>query len=86
MEPENDPYDLDDKTYGIAYHDDNVTSAALTAESKTVSNKERLAGLDMLMRPDVLDNEGVLLVANNSDIQMWTSNPLKGISTILQQR
>ena len=72
VESENDPYKLDGKTFGIAYHDDNVTSAALTAEGMTVSSKERLAGLDMLMRPDVLDNEGILLVAENSDITEWT--------------
>ena len=67
-----DTYSLDGKSFGIAYHDDNVTSAALTAESKTVSGKQRLAGLDMVMKPDVLDNDGLLLVAQNSDIQMWT--------------
>ena len=32
----------------------------------------RLKGLDMLMRADVLNNKGILLVAENSDIQEWT--------------
>ena len=69
---EDDPYGLDGKTYGIAYYDDSVTAAALTAAGKTVSGQQRLAGKDLVMRPDVLDNEGVLLVANNSDITEWT--------------
>ena len=69
---EKDPYGLDGKSYGIAYQDNNVLAAALTAESKTVGGKQRLAGKDMVMKPDVLDNDGVLLVAENSDIQEWT--------------
>ena len=70
--PESDPYGLDGKTYGIAYHDESVTAAALTAESKTVSGQSRLADKDMVMRPDVLDNDGILLVSNNSDITEWS--------------
>ena len=67
-----DPYNLNGKTYGIAYHNDTATSAALTAEGVTTSGQQRLKGLDMLMRPDVLDHDGILLVAENSDIQEWT--------------
>ena len=67
-----DPYDLNGKTYGISYHNDTTTAAALTADIKTVNGQNRLAGLDMLMRPDVLTNKGILLVAENSDIQEWT--------------
>lgn len=67
-----DPYGLNGKTYGIAYHNDTATSAALTAEGVTTSGQQRLKGLDMLMRPDVLDHDGILLVAENSDIQEWT--------------
>ena len=67
-----DPYELNGKKYGIAYNDGNLTSAALTAEAKTVSNQQRLAGQDMLMKPDVLDNKGIMLVAHDSDIQEFT--------------
>ena len=67
-----DVYGLDGKTYGIAYHDESITSAALTTEGKTVNKLNGLAAKDMLMRPDVLDNDGVLLVAENSDIREWT--------------
>ena len=32
---ERDPYHLDGKTYGIAYHNDTAAAAALTAQAKT---------------------------------------------------
>ncbi len=66
-----DPYGLDGKTLGIAYHDNSAISAALTNTAKTVSGQQRLEGLSMVMRPDVLDNEGILLVAEGSDIVEW---------------
>ena len=44
----------------------------MTADAKTVNKLNGLAAKDMLMRPDVLDNDGVLLVAENSDIREWT--------------
>ena len=66
----NDPYELDGKTFGIAYNDDSVTAAALSAERGSTQN--RLQGVNMLIRTDVLNNNGTLLVAENSDIQEWT--------------
>ena len=78
VEAEDDPYHLDGLSYGIAYHDDNVSAAAMMAEPKTVGNQSRLAGLDMLMRPDVLDNQGILLVAENSEISLWTFENVQG--------
>ncbi|MBQ9156753.1 MAG: hypothetical protein IJ137_08230 [Eubacterium sp.] len=69
---EKDPYGLDGRTYGIAFHDDSVNAAALTWESQLSGSQTRLAGQDMLMRPDVLDNDGILLVANDSQIRQWT--------------
>ena len=71
-ESQNDPYNLDGKTFGIAYNDNSVTAAAVSATGKTVSNQNRLEGVDMLIRADVLSNSGNLLVAENSDIQEWT--------------
>ena len=65
-----DPYSLVGKTYGIAYHNDSAIAAALTADSN--STQTTLTALDMIMRPDVLDNDGILLVAEGSDIQEWT--------------
>ncbi len=71
-EMEKDPYKLDGKTYGIAYHNDTATAATMTSDALTVDGIDRLAGKEMLMRPDVLDNDGILLVAENSDITEWT--------------
>lgn len=68
VEEQNDPYELNGKSFGIAYHDDSTSAAALTAESSA----DHLGALDMLMRADVLSNKGILLVAKNSDIQEWT--------------
>lgn len=65
----NDYYQLDGKTYGIAYHDDTATGSALMGEAK---NGDHLASVDLLMRSDVLDKSGILLVAENSDITEWT--------------
>ena len=67
-----DYYELGGKTFGIAYHNDSAAAAAVTAENKVVANQNRLAGLDMLMRSDVLGSDGILLVAQDSDIQEWT--------------
>nr|MCR5006275.1 hypothetical protein [Clostridiales bacterium] len=65
-----DLYDLDGKTFGIAYNDDSTTAAAMSADK--VNGQNRLAGVDMIIRPDALNNSGNLLVAENSDIQEWT--------------
>lgn len=67
-----DPYKLDGKTYGIAFHNDTATAAAMMADEIKVTGTDELSAVDMLMRPDVLDNEGILLVAEGSDIQEWT--------------
>ena len=69
---ERDPYGLDGKSFGIAYQDNTANAAALSTGSQTVGNEQRLTGIDMVMRPDVLDHEGVLLVSADSDIQFWT--------------
>ena len=68
----NDPYELGGKSFGIAYNDNSTKAAAMSAGGKTVSNQSRLGGIDMLIRADVLTNTGILLVAENSDIQEWT--------------
>ena len=71
-EVKDDPYKLNGKTYGIAFHNDTATAAAMMADTVTVGSTNELSAVDMLMRPDVLDNEGILLVAEGSDIQDWT--------------
>ncbi|MBQ6539926.1 MAG: hypothetical protein IJL71_02755 [Oscillospiraceae bacterium] len=69
-----DPYGLDGKTYGIAYHTEDVKAAALTAEmtlNRIVSDK-------MIVRRDILDNSGNLLVAPDKDIVEWTFKCVEG--------
>ncbi|MBE6009164.1 MAG: LPXTG cell wall anchor domain-containing protein [Lachnospiraceae bacterium] len=65
-----DLYELEGKTFGIAYNDDSTTAAAMSADK--VNGQNRLAGQDLVIRADVLNNSGNLLVAENSDIQEWT--------------
>lgn len=63
---ERDPYHLEGKSFAIAYHDDSVTSAAIMAEEMTVSGQHRLVGEKTIMKPDVLENNGTLLVSDQS--------------------
>lgn len=76
-----DYYGLDGKTYSIVYHDESATSAALTAEESTAvvsgTEQHRLGGLDLVMKPDVLDNNGILLVAEGIDLQEFTFTVVK---------
>ena len=64
-----DCYSLDGKTYGIVYNNDSAAAAALTAEAK---DAKHLVAEDLLIRPDVLSNSGVLFVSADSDITEWT--------------
>ncbi len=72
-----DPYELDGKTYGIIYNNESVSAAALTAQVKKGNNK-RLAGQRLLVRPDVLDKEGIYLMAQESEIIQWTFESAQG--------
>ena len=67
-----DPYGLDGRTCGLVYNNDSATAAGLTATARTVSGKAGLAGQDMIIRPNVLSNDGILLVSENTDLAMWT--------------
>ncbi|MBR2742007.1 MAG: hypothetical protein IKD89_00265 [Clostridia bacterium] len=65
-------YELDGKTFGIAYHEESVKAAGLMALDKPVGTQNRLVASELLVRPDVLDNTGDLLVAQDSDLTDWT--------------
>ena len=78
IETEKDPYGLDGQTFGIAYHDNSAISAALMAEGKKVGGKDRLTGFPTVMKPDVLDNDGILLMAKDTDITEWTFESVQG--------
>ncbi|MBO7376010.1 MAG: hypothetical protein J6V01_02800, partial [Clostridia bacterium] len=67
-----DPYGLDGRSYGIAYNDDASSAAALMADTVTVGGKELVEAKGMIIRRDVVNNSGFLLVAENSDIPAWT--------------
>ncbi len=67
---ETDPYHLDGQQYGIAYHDDGATAAGLTNEGITVSSQSRLKGTTLTMKPDVTDNDGILLVTETPDEEL----------------
>lgn len=64
-----DPYGLDGKTYGIVYNDNAATASGLTAKT---SGTSRLAAQNIRIRPNVLENDGTLLVAQDADIAFWT--------------
>lgn len=66
IEADDDPYELDGVTYGIAYYDESVTAAGIV-----IAEDDTLTIEDMLIKPDVLDNDGYMLVTNSSDIAEW---------------
>ena len=63
---------LDGGTYGIAWYDASITGTALMGQDRGGSGKKRLAGRDLIVRPDVLGKDGYLLVSKDSDITEWT--------------
>lgn len=64
---DNDPYGLDGKTYGIAYHNDTAKSTSLG-----LGEGSGLASIDMIMREDTVGGTGLMLVAEGRDITEWT--------------
>ena len=69
-----DPYGLDGKTYGIAYHNNTATAGALMGE---VKDAQHLKAEKLLIQPDVINNSGILLMAKDSDITDWTFESVK---------
>lgn len=69
-----DYYELDGKTFSIAYYEDGVRGAGLT--SQLSSNK--LDSVELLVRPDVLNSSGELLIAQDSDLTEWTFEWIEG--------
>ncbi len=67
-----DVYRLDGKNCGIAYNNNSTVAAALMSDAKTSGSQQRLTGLDLTIRPDVLTHSGNLLVAQDSDAVFWT--------------
>ena len=69
-----DYYELNGKSFGIAYHEENIKGAGLT--SNVASNK--LNAVELLVRPDVLNSTGELLIAKDSDLTEWTFTFIEG--------
>ena len=66
-----DPYNLDGKTYGIVHHKGEITATSM--EAKEVTNSTScLVGEKMTIRPDVLNNDGLLILSSEDDITQWT--------------
>lgn len=67
-----DAYELNEKTYGIAYHEESVTGAGLLSTTVMVNEQQRLKAIEMLVRPEVLSTEGELLITQTTDLSNWT--------------
>ncbi|MCR5264356.1 MAG: fibro-slime domain-containing protein, partial [Clostridiales bacterium] len=61
-----DYYGLDGKTYGISFQN------GISADAMMADSGGQISAQNMLIRTNVLTNDGVLLVAQNSDITEWT--------------
>ena len=68
-EKEGSPYDLDGKSFGIAWYDELSSGQAITAEP---FNENVFKGQPLTLRPNILSNDGVLLLDSQTDVQMWT--------------
>lgn len=78
-QPTDDYYELDGKTFGIAYTQKGVKAAGLMSDAKTISNNRvGLESLLLAVRPDFLNNGGQLLVAKDSDLTDWTFELVEG--------
>ena len=75
-----DYYELDGKTYCIAYYEESVYGAGLIAEEKIGSGKHRLTAMQVLVRPDVIYNSGEMLIAQDADLSEWTFHCQGGTS------
>ena len=72
-----DYYELNGKTFSIAYYEDGVKGAGLSSQSSN-NNSNRLASVELLVRPDVLNSSGELLISQDSDLTEWTFEWIEG--------
>lgn len=78
-----DPYALDGMTYGIAYHNADISAVALSNVQKTVSGQSRLSGDLIYVMPDVVEHNGIYLVSGvetegeDTDIVSWTFHSIE---------
>ncbi len=67
-----DYYELDGKTYSLAYHEESVKGAGLTSTETNQKGQQALEAISLLVRPDVLSHKGELLISETSDLAEWT--------------
>ena len=70
-----DPYGFEENgPYGIVYHEKDVSAGSMT----DMTNNGKLVAKDLAVRPDIIDNEGIMLVSQYSDITQWTFECVEG--------
>ena len=69
---EDDPFDLDGKTYGFAYLNSTTSATGVTSNEFTVSGKSRLQALTMRIRPNIIEGDGILTTSGVDDLAEWT--------------
>ncbi len=67
-----DPYQLDGKSYGLTRYKEGVTSQAMMALA--TSDGKNLQGQKFVVKANPLDRSESLYVAKGTDISMWTFN------------
>lgn len=69
IEPEGDPYDLDEKIYGLMRWNDGATGRAIMADSLSETS---LASQTMMILTNRTNHNDMLFVPKDSDITLWT--------------
>ena len=64
-----DYYELDGKTYSIAYYEESVKASGLTSE---VNASNGLEAAPLLVKPSILNQVGEMLVAEDNNLPTWT--------------
>ena len=67
-----DYYKLDGKTYNIVFHEESVYGAGILSQAKTVSGQQRLTATSLVIRPNIVSNDGQYLIAKDVDLADWT--------------
>lgn len=73
--PEGDGLGIGGKTYGVVNYKGTTTGVGLM---NTPKDDTHLSGLDLLVRENPMDRDGILLDGTGSDISMWTFESLGG--------
>ena len=70
---EKDPFGLDGKTYSIAFLNGDISAYGVRSAAYTYGNTDRLRAVPMSIRPDIIDQTGMLTTSgDDSDLGDWT--------------